>query len=106
MTFAFGRPFQFAMQDPAWLKKIGMLALCFFIPFIGPFAALGYYQAIMKNVADGDETLPEWDGRFGEFIGRGFKALAVILVYLLPSIVVYAGSMIVSMAMIALLTDK
>lgn len=105
MSFAFGRPFQFAMQDPAWLKKLAMLALCFFIPIVGPFAALGYYQATMRNVADGDETLPEWD-RFGEYIGRGFKALVVILVYMIPSIVVYAGSMVVSMAMIALLTDK
>ncbi|HVO29631.1 MAG TPA: DUF4013 domain-containing protein [bacterium] len=105
MTFQFARPFQFAMQDPAWLKKIAILALCFFIPFVGPFAALGYYQAMMKNVADGDESLPEWD-RFGEYIGRGFKAFAVILLYMLPSVVVYVGSMVVSMAMIALLTDK
>ena len=59
----------------------------------------------MRNVADGDETLPEWD-RFGEYIGRGFKALAVIFVYVLPSIVVYGGAVVVSMAMIALLTDK
>lgn len=105
MTFQFGRPFQFAMQDPEWIKKIAILALCFFIPFVGPFAALGYYQAMMKNVADGDESLPEWD-RFGEYIGRGFKAFVVILLYMLPSALVYGGSMAVSMTMIALLTDK
>jgi Protein of unknown function (DUF4013) len=83
----FGKAFTFAFDDPDWLKKVAINALIGLIPFIGQIYLLGWGLEVARRVATGSGTpLPDVD--FATFLGHGFKAFVVSLVYTLPILVV------------------
>lgn len=82
----FGRAFTFAFEDPDWIKKVGIAALVFLIPLIGPIILLGWGLEITRRVINNDPTpLPGWDN-FSEFVSKGFQAFVVSFAYALPII--------------------
>ena len=79
-----GRAFSFVFQDPAWIRKILLLAVMFFIPIIGWLIIGGYTLRLIKNVIDGvPQPLPEWDNWGGD-LGGGLKVLVVGIVWGIP----------------------
>lgn len=93
-TFDFARPFQFVFEDPAWLKKVLMLALFMLIPFVGVFVLIGFQIRMMRYIADGNTSgIP--DVNFGEDLVNGLKAFVAMIGYMLPGGVIYFGGVIV-----------
>lgn len=84
----FGRAFSYAFEDSEWIKKVGIAALVFLIPLVGPIILMGWSLEIIRRVIlDDPLPLPDWSN-FGGFVGKGFKALVVVLAYALPVILV------------------
>ena len=79
----FGKAFTFVFDDPDWLKKVAINALIGLIPLIGQLYLLGWGLEVARRVATRSATpLPDVD--FGTFLGHGFKAFVVSLVYTAP----------------------
>jgi hypothetical protein len=79
-----GRSFSFAFQDPAWLKKVLILAVMFLIPIFGWLIIGGYLLRLLKNAIEGvPNPLPEWDNWGGDFAG-GLKIVVVAFVWGIP----------------------
>ena len=84
-----GKAFGFVTEDEQWITKVLIGGLIQFVPLLGTIAILGYSYRVAQNVARGNpRPLPAW-GEFGDFLGRGFMALVIQIVYLLPLIVLY-----------------
>jgi len=84
-----GKAFSFVTEDEQWITKVLIGGLIQFVPLLGTIAILGYSYRVALNVARGNpRPLPAW-GEFGDFLGRGFMALVIQIVYLLPLIVLY-----------------
>ncbi|MCL6543353.1 MAG: DUF4013 domain-containing protein [Roseiflexus sp.] len=84
-----GKAFSFVTEDEQWITKVLIGGLIQFVPLLGTIAILGYSYRVAQNVARGNpRPLPAW-GEFGDFLGRGFFALVIQIVYLLPLIVLY-----------------
>jgi hypothetical protein len=84
-----GKAFGFVTEDEQWITKVLIGGLIQFVPLLGTIAILGYSYRVALNVARGNpRPLPAW-GEFGDFLGRGFFALVIQIVYLLPLIVLY-----------------
>jgi hypothetical protein len=84
-----GKAFSFVTEDEQWITKVLIGGLIQFVPLLGTIAILGYSYRVAQNVARGNpRPLPAW-GEFGDFLGRGFMALVIQIVYLLPLIVLY-----------------
>jgi hypothetical protein len=97
----FGRAFSFAFDDPDWLKKVGIAALVFLIPVIGPMVLMGWGLEITRRVINNHpEPLPNWDD-FSIFVSKGFQAFVVTLAYTLPIILVVICNYGLSFGMIA-----
>jgi hypothetical protein len=100
-TFDFARPFQYAFEDPNWMKKVLMGGLFLLIPIVGPMVAYGYMIRTMRQVADGnDSSLPEWD-QFGDDLMTGLKAMVTVLGYVFPGFIIYFGAQIVGVILSA-----
>jgi hypothetical protein len=94
----FGRAFTYAFQDPDWLKKVGIAAVVFLIPIIGPIVLLGWGLEITRRVINDDpDPLPGWDN-FSAFISTGFQAFVVTLAYSLPLILLAICNQFVQVA--------
>ncbi len=84
----FGRAFSYAFEDSEWIKKVGIAALVFLIPLVGPIILMGWSLEIIRRVSlDDPQPLPDWSN-FGGFVGKGFKAFVVVLAYALPVILI------------------
>ncbi len=84
----FGRAFTYAFEDTDWLKKVGIAALVFLIPIVGGIIVMGWALEITRRVINDDpQPLPDWSD-FGGYLGKGFKAFVVSLVYALPVLLV------------------
>lgn len=84
----FGRAFSYAFEDSEWIKKVGIAALVFLIPLVGPIILMGWSLEIIRRVIlDDPQPLPDWSN-FGGFVGKGFKTFVVILAYALPVILI------------------
>jgi len=84
-----GRAFTFAFQDQDWLKKVGIAAIVFLIPVIGPIVLMGWGLEITRRVINNEqEVLPGWDN-FSSYIPKGFQAFVVSLAYALPIILLF-----------------
>jgi hypothetical protein len=83
----FSEIFQFQFKDPDWIKKLLLAGLISLIPVVGGFFLMGWTLQITKKVINHEPvTLPEIN--FGEYMGVGFKAIVIALVYSLPVIIV------------------
>lgn len=79
----FGKAFTFVFEDPDWLKKVAINALIGLIPLVGQFYVMGWGLEVARRIIAGStEPLPEVD--FGTYLGHGFKALVVSLVWTAP----------------------
>lgn len=102
----FGRAFSYAFEDSEWIKKVGIAALVFLIPLVGPIILMGWSLEIIRRVIlDDPQPLPDWSN-FGGFVGKGFKALAVILAYALPVILIVVCGQLVTFGSAAALGEN
>lgn len=83
MTLNIGRSFTYMFDDEAWIKKIVIGGLLFFIPVVN-FMVLGYMLEVLKRTADGmDIPLPEWEDLGGKFI-KGLIFFVIGFIYQIP----------------------
>ncbi|MCD4698964.1 MAG: DUF4013 domain-containing protein, partial [Phycisphaerae bacterium] len=83
----FGLAFSFPFQDEEWIKKILLTGVIFLIPVVGQIAVMGWALTITRRIIRNDpEPLPDWSD-FGGYLGLGFKAFVVVLVFVLPIII-------------------
>jgi hypothetical protein len=89
----FGRAFSYIFEDSQWLKKVGIAALVFLIPLVGPITVLGWSLTVTKRLAEGQTTdlLPGWEN-FMEHLTLGLKAFVVGFAYSLPVIIISSFS--------------
>jgi hypothetical protein len=79
----FGKAFTFIFDDPEWIRKVGISALIGLIPIVGQLYLLGWGLEVTRRMAAGvAELLPDID--FGTYLGHGFKAFVVALVWTAP----------------------
>lgn len=79
----FGKAFTFVFDDQDWVKKLLINALIGLIPIVGQFYLLGWGLEVARRVAMRSMTpLPDVD--FGTFLGHGFKAAVIGIVYAIP----------------------
>jgi len=101
-----GKAFTFVTEDEQWITKVLIGGLIQFVPLLGTIAVLGYSYRVALNVARGNpRPLPAW-GEFGDFLGRGFFALVIQIVYLLPLIVLYGVFLFLTVAGAAAAEDS
>ncbi len=101
-----GKAFTFVTEDEQWITKVLIGGLIQFVPLLGTIAILGYSYRVAQNVARGNpRPLPAW-GEFGDFLGRGFLALIIQIVYLLPFIVLYGVFLFLTVAGAAAAEDS
>ena len=101
-----GKAFGFVTEDEPWITKVLIGGLIQFVPLLGTIAILGYSYRVAQNVARGNpRPLPAW-GEFGDFLGRGFFALVIQIVYLLPLIVLYGVFLFLTVAGAAAAEDS
>ena len=101
-----GKAFSFVTEDEQWITKVLIGGLIQFVPLLGTIAILGYSYRVAQNVARGNpRPLPAW-GEFGDFLGRGFMALVIQIVYLLPLIVLYGVFLFLTVAGAAAAEDS
>ena len=100
------KAFTFVTEDEQWITKVLIGGLIQFVPLLGTIAILGYSYRVAQNVARGNpRPLPAW-GEFGDFLGRGFFALVIQIVYLLPLIVLYGVFLFLTVAGAAAAEDS
>lgn len=96
----FGKAFTFVFDDRDWLRKVAINALIGLIPIVGSIYVLGWGLEVARRVAARSATpLPDVD--FGTYLGHGFKAFVVALVYTLPIWVIT-----IPIAIVAALADS
>ena len=101
-----GKAFGFVTEDEQWITKVLIGGHIQFEPLLGTIAILGYSYRVAQNVARGNpRPLPAW-GEFGDFLGRGFFALVIQIVYLLPLIVLYGVFLFLTVAGAAAAEDS
>jgi hypothetical protein len=82
----FGQAFTYVFKDPDWLKKIALTGLIGLIPIVGLFYILGWALEMARRVINNEpEILPDID--FGTFLGKGFQAFIIALIYSIPAII-------------------
>lgn len=83
----FGKAFTFAFEDPDWLKKILINGLIGLIPFVGQIYLMGWGLETARRIAmGGPALLPDVD--FGTYLGHGFRAILVSLIWTAPILLV------------------
>jgi len=91
----FGKAFTFVFDDPDWLKKVAVNALIGLIPFVGQIYLLGWGLEVARRIATrSGPPLPDVD--FGTYLGHGFKAFVVTLVYTVPIFVITIPMVVVA----------
>ena len=84
-----GRSFTYVLEDDEWWKKVLLGGLFSLIPIAGQFYAIGYVLEVISNVMGGRETpLPEALENLGGRIVKGLLAVAIMLIYALPLLIV------------------
>jgi hypothetical protein len=93
----FGLPFSFPFQDKEWFKKLAIAGLILLIPIVGLIYLLGWGLEITRQLIFGEPVvIPEND--LGKFLGRGFKAFVISLVFSIPSMIFQIPSSILNVA--------
>jgi len=101
-----GRAFTFAFEDPNWLKKIGIAAVVFLIPFVGPIILMGWGLEITRRVINDDpEPLPDWTN-LADYLPKGFRAFVVSLAYMLPALLILICGQLVSIGAAAAMSNS
>jgi hypothetical protein len=87
----------FVVRSDRWVRRLLAAALCLvFVWLIVPLLLLtGYIVEVARRVRAGDRQLPPWNHPWRK-IKDGFKVLAVILVWLIPSVLLSIPAAVVS----------
>jgi hypothetical protein len=96
----YGKAFSFFFEDKEWLKKmlIGGVFNLLSVVVIGTIINMGYFIRVMRNVRDGlEQVLPEWDD-IGGCLSEGLAPWGISTIYLLPYLIPYTVSQILSFA--------
>lgn len=93
----FGLAFSYIFKDKDWFKKISIVGLVGWIPFIGTLVLYGWMMKITRMVMDQNlDSLPEME--FGGDLSRGFMGFVISQIYLLPAWLGYSVFVIIGMA--------
>ncbi len=94
-----GEAFTFVIRSDRWVRKLLAGAACLlFIWLIVPFLLLiGYIVEIARRVRSGARELPAWDHPWKN-IKDGFKILAALLIWIVPSALLSIPAAIVEAA--------
>jgi len=94
-----GEAFTFVVRSNRWVRKLLAGAAClFFIWLIVPFLLLvGYIVETARRVRSDARELPPWDHRWQK-IKDGFKVLAALLIWTIPSALLSIPAAIVDAA--------
>lgn len=89
--------FTFVVHSRRWGRKLLAAVACLaFFWLVIPFLLLtGYLLAISRSASSGQTALPAWDHRWRK-IADGFKALLVLLIWFLPSVLLSIPVAVVS----------
>ncbi|HEY3318819.1 MAG TPA: DUF4013 domain-containing protein [Coriobacteriia bacterium] len=90
-----GRGFKAVFEDPQWVMKLG-LALVFEILVVTAPAVIGFWMEYLRNVASGDDRLPEW-GAFGTYWVRGLLVILAAIVYIIVGLLLLVVGVIPAM---------
>jgi energy-coupling factor transport system substrate-specific component len=92
-----GEAATFVVRSDRWVRRLLTAALCllFFWLIVPLLLLIGYVVEISRRVRAGDRQLPAWTHRWRK-ISDGFKLLAVILIWLIPSVLLSIPASIVS----------
>jgi len=92
-----GEAVTFVVRSDRWVRRLLAAALCllFFWLIVPLLLLIGYVVEIARRVRAGDRQLPIWAHRWRK-IKDGFKILAVILIWLIPSVLLSVPAAIVS----------
>jgi len=85
----FGLAFSYVFKDNDWFKKLAIAALFSLIPVVGQFVLVGWGLRIAKNVIDGNKEYPLPNVSFGEDLSRGFMAMLISAIYILPIAILF-----------------
>lgn len=86
---------RFPFQSKSWLNHFiigsGLLLANSFIPFLPVLLVYGYMLRLMRHTLHETEvTMPEW-GQWGDLFKDGLRCVAIGLVYLGPSLIIFMG---------------
>ena len=92
-----GEAATFVVRSDRWVRRLLAAAVCllFFWLIVPLLLLIGYVVEISRRVRAGDRQLPAWTHRWRK-ISDGFKLLAVILIWLIPSVLLSIPAAIVS----------
>ncbi|MBQ7528636.1 DUF4013 domain-containing protein [bacterium] len=79
------RSLSFIFNDKNWPVKVLILAVLMLFVITSPIAT-GYCLKVLRNVSNGDETLPEFD--YGNMFIDGLRVGVGILLYMLPFLMI------------------
>jgi len=92
-----GEAATFVVRSDRWVRRLLAAALCllFFWLIVPLLLLVGYVVEISRRVRAGDRQLPAWTHRWRK-LRDGFKLLAVILIWLIPSVLLSIPAAMVS----------
>jgi energy-coupling factor transport system substrate-specific component len=92
-----GEAFTFVVRSNRWVRKllVGAACLLFFWLVVPIFLLLGYVIDIARRVRAGASTLPAWDHPW-QNIKDGFKVLAALLIWTIPTVLLSIPAAIVA----------
>jgi len=92
-----GEAVTFVVRSDRWVRKLvaGAACLLFFWLIFPVFLVLGYIVEIARRVRAGARTLPPWDHPWRN-IKDGFKLLAALLIWTIPTVLLSIPAEIVS----------
>ena len=98
------RSFQFITENPKWMSNVMFIAVCQFIPFLGPISILGYQFEVAESLLRQSKpgSYPDFDfNKFVEYLMRGLWPFLVALIMamaMIPIIILCVVSMFLFVA--------
>ena len=92
------RVYKFIFENPNWFMSLLLLAVCQFIPIVGPLVAIGYQFIVTETLHRRTHpTYPDFDfNRFGDYLKRGVWPFLVSLVVALVFVPIMMGGFFLS----------
>lgn len=81
-----GRSFTYMLKQPGGVGKLIVAGLLLFIPIIGWAIVGGYMVRTLREVAQGDEQLPDWSN-VGDLLTKGLLLWVGGFIYNVPGLV-------------------
>lgn len=95
------RSFQFIFESPKWLSNVLFMAVCQFIPVVGPLVVMGYQFEVAESLMYRNRRDGYCEFDFNKFVEYLTRGLWPFLVTLIASVVLMVPLMIVWLVMMA-----